>query len=203
MGQQAHRARSGPGRWPLLGRVAPCAPEQSARRRARIEHARLFLAGEHTARARDDWTQDAGAHPRRRAVHRRGDCQGVGRARRQDRRGRNDRVSAGPRSRIAQCEVAMEAYSTLASVFTVLSSADGPGTTGHVWDEDLAEYNNPLPRWWMWMFYLTIAFSLGYLVFYPGLGNLPGILGWSSAGAYASEVRESDERTGPLYAKYM
>src|SRR6266705_3763504 len=74
---------------------------------------------------------------------------------------------------------------------------------GHVWDGDLAEYNNPLPRWWMWLFYLTIAFSLGYLVFYPGLGNLPGILGWSSAGAYVSEVRESDERTGPLYAKYM
>ena len=58
------------------------------------------------------------------------------------------------------------------------SSADGPGTTGHVWDEDLAEYNNPLPRWWMWMFYITIAYSLGYLVFYPGLGTFRG----SSAG---------------------
>jgi cytochrome c oxidase cbb3-type subunit 3 len=80
---------------------------------------------------------------------------------------------------------------------------EGAGTTGHVWDEDLAEYNNPLPRWWMWLFYITIAFSLGYLVFYPGLGKLPGILGWSSAGAYASEVRAADERIGPLYAKYM
>ena len=82
-------------------------------------------------------------------------------------------------------------------------SAEGAGTTGHVWDGDLAEYNNPLPRWWMWLFYITIAFSLGYLVFYPGLGKLPGILGWTSTGAYANEVRASDERTGPLYAKYM
>lgn len=37
-------------------------------------------------------------------------------------------------------------------------------TTGHVWDEDLTELNNPLPRWWMWLFYLTIFFSIGYLV---------------------------------------
>src|SRR6185436_19372838 len=41
-------------------------------------------------------------------------------------------------------------------------------TTGHVWDEDLAEWNNPLPRWWMWMFYITIVFSLVYLALYPG-----------------------------------
>ena len=41
-------------------------------------------------------------------------------------------------------------------------------TTGHQWDGDLAEYNNPLPRWWSWLFYLTIVFSLAYLVLYPG-----------------------------------
>ena len=82
-------------------------------------------------------------------------------------------------------------------------SGQTPDTTGHVWDQDLAEYNNPLPRWWMWLFYITIVFSLGYLVLYPGLGNLPGVLGWTSAGAYASEVREFDARTQPLYAKYL
>jgi cytochrome c oxidase cbb3-type subunit 3 len=76
-------------------------------------------------------------------------------------------------------------------------------TTGHVWDQDLAEYNNPLPRWWMWLFYITIVFSLAYLVLYPGLGKVPGILGWTSAGAYASEVKEFDARVQPLYAKYM
>src|SRR5688572_19515142 len=52
-------------------------------------------------------------------------------------------------------------------------------TTGHTWDEDLAEYNNPLPRWWSWLFYITIVFSLGYLVLYPGLGSWKGTLGWS------------------------
>jgi cytochrome c oxidase cbb3-type subunit 3 len=76
-------------------------------------------------------------------------------------------------------------------------------TTGHVWDEDLVEYNNPLPRWWMWLFYITIVFSLIYLAFYPGLGKLPGVFGWTSAGAYANEVRAADEHVKPLYAKYL
>ena len=75
-------------------------------------------------------------------------------------------------------------------------------TTGHVWDGDLAEYNNPLPRWWMWLFYATIVFSLGYLVLYPGLGRAPGTLGWTSASAYAREVKTHDEKVQPLYAKY-
>jgi cytochrome c oxidase cbb3-type subunit III len=80
---------------------------------------------------------------------------------------------------------------------------EAPGTTGHVWDEDLAEYNNPLPRWWMWLFYITIVFGLCYLVLYPGLGKLPGVLGWTSAGAYASERKEIDDKLKPLYAKYL
>jgi cytochrome c oxidase cbb3-type subunit 3 len=77
------------------------------------------------------------------------------------------------------------------------------GTTGHVWDEDLAEYNNPLPRWWMWLFYITLVFSVGYLVLYPGLGNLPGVLGWTSTGAYATEVKATDASVAPLYKKYL
>lgn len=77
-----------------------------------------------------------------------------------------------------------------------------PDTTGHVWDGDLAEYNNPLPRWWMWLFYITIVFSLAYLVLYPGLGKLPGALGWTSVGEHASEVADFDARQAPLYAKY-
>ena len=55
----------------------------------------------------------------------------------------------------------------------------GPATT-HVWDEDLTEYNNPLPRWWLNLFVITAVFGVGYLVFYPGLGNVSGRLGWSS-----------------------
>ena len=63
------------------------------------------------------------------------------------------------------------------------------GTTGHVWDEDLKEMNNPLPRWWMGLFVLTVVFALVYLIVYPGLGNAAGTFGWSSAGQYQAEKR--------------
>jgi cytochrome c oxidase cbb3-type subunit 3 len=72
-----------------------------------------------------------------------------------------------------------------------------------VWDGDLTESNNPLPRWWMWLFYITIVFGLGYLVLYPGLGSFPGVLGWSSAGAYKQEVKDGDAQYGPLFSKYL
>jgi len=75
-------------------------------------------------------------------------------------------------------------------------------TTGHVWDEDLQELNNPLPNWWRWLFYITIVFALGYLVFYPGLGFWEGTLGWSSAKRYEEEQRQAEQKFGPLYAKY-
>lgn len=76
-------------------------------------------------------------------------------------------------------------------------------TTGHIWDEDLREWNNPLPRWWMWLFYITIVFSLAYLVFYPGLAAYGGRLGWSSAGQYEAEKARFDATYGPIYAKYQ
>jgi cytochrome c oxidase cbb3-type subunit III len=59
--------------------------------------------------------------------------------------------------------------------------------TTHMWDDDLTEYNNPLPRWWLWLFVLSIAFGLGYLVLYPGLGNFRGIKHWSEVSQYRSE----------------
>ena len=80
--------------------------------------------------------------------------------------------------------------------------ADADNTTGHVWDEDLREMNNPLPRWWMWLFVLTIVFSLLYLVAYPGLGNYPGKLGWSTAGNYDKEVERAQQELAPLYAQF-
>ncbi|MFX8500645.1 cbb3-type cytochrome c oxidase N-terminal domain-containing protein, partial [Acinetobacter baumannii] len=76
-------------------------------------------------------------------------------------------------------------------------------TTGHIYDEDLVELNNPLPRWWLWMFVITIVFSLGYLYLYPGLGSYKGSLGWTSANAHAKEVAAADKDYGPIYAKYM
>lgn len=75
-------------------------------------------------------------------------------------------------------------------------------TTGHVWDEDLREMNNPLPRWWMGLFVITVLFSAVYLVFYPGLGSFGGSLGWSSTGQHAAEIAKAREQMAPLYAKF-
>jgi cytochrome c oxidase cbb3-type subunit 3 len=75
-------------------------------------------------------------------------------------------------------------------------------TTGHTWDEDLAEYNNPLPRWWSWLFYITIVFSLGYLVLYPGLGSWRGTLGWTQVGQLKDEQSRAEKQFGPIYQKF-
>ncbi|HJY76425.1 MAG TPA: cytochrome-c oxidase, cbb3-type subunit III [Burkholderiales bacterium] len=75
-------------------------------------------------------------------------------------------------------------------------------TTGHTWDEDLAEYNNPLPRWWSWLFYITIVFSIAYLVLYPGLGSWRGVLGWSQVTQLEQELAAADKRFGPMYEKF-
>ena len=75
-------------------------------------------------------------------------------------------------------------------------------TTGHVWDEDLRELNNPLPRWWMWLFVATVVFSAGYLALYPGLGSAPGTLGWSSVGQYEAERAKARAQSAPLFAGF-
>ena len=75
-------------------------------------------------------------------------------------------------------------------------------TTGHTWDEDLAEYNNPLPRWWSWLFYLTIVFSLIYLVLYPGLGSWRGALGWTQVKQLDDENARAQAAYGPLYDRF-
>jgi len=70
----------------------------------------------------------------------------------------------------------------------------GGADTGHVWDKDLREYNNPLPRWWLWVFYITVAFGLLYLVLYPGLGAIQGIKGWSQTGQYDAEAAAAEAK---------
>jgi len=75
-------------------------------------------------------------------------------------------------------------------------------TTGHVWDGDLREMNNPLPRWWVWLFVLTVVFALAYLAMYPGLGNYAGKFGWSAVGQYEAEVAKGNKQVEPLYAKF-
>ncbi len=83
------------------------------------------------------------------------------------------------------------------------NTVDGsPGKTGHVWDGDLEEYNNPMPRWWLGLFILTIVFSLGYLVLYPGLGNFRGVLNWTQTSEHQVDTqvarRALDQRLAPL-----
>jgi cytochrome c oxidase cbb3-type subunit 3 len=75
----------------------------------------------------------------------------------------------------------------------------GGADTGHVWDKDLREYNNPLPKWWLWLFYITVAFGLLYLVLYPGLGAMKGVKGWSQAAQYDHEEAAAEEKA----AKYL
>ncbi len=76
-------------------------------------------------------------------------------------------------------------------------------TTGHVWDGDLREANNPLPRWWSGLFVITIVFALIYLWLYPGLGASAGSLKWSQAGQHEAEAKALAEEMAPLYAKFQ
>jgi cytochrome c oxidase cbb3-type subunit 3 len=84
------------------------------------------------------------------------------------------------------------------------TSKKAPGeqdTTGHVWDGDLKEFNNPLPRWWLWTFYLTIVFAIVYLIIFPGMGKFGGTSGWTQVGQYDKEVAAAESRYGALFAR--
>ena len=76
------------------------------------------------------------------------------------------------------------------------------GTSGHVWDDDIREYNNPLPRWWMWLFYITIFWGLAYLVLYPGLGSYAGTLGWTQVKQLEEENAHAQAAYGPIYDSF-
>jgi cytochrome c oxidase cbb3-type subunit 3 len=98
---------------------------------------------------------------------------------------------------IVACAVLLKSLSTRRS-----APGEKVDTTGHTWDDDLTEWNNPLPRWWMWLFYITIVFSLGYLLFYPGLGVYQGVFGWSSTEQYERERAQAEQAYKPIFAKY-
>lgn len=107
-----------------------------------------------------------------------------------------------------------DVYITLITVLSIIACAvllwsqnvprspGGAPTTGHLWDEDLAEYNNPLPGWWRWLFWITIVFSIVYLILYPGLGSWKGTLGWSQVGQLEEENALAERQFGPLYEKF-
>lgn len=72
---------------------------------------------------------------------------------------------------------------------------------GHTFD-GIEEYNNPMPRWWLGLFWGTLVFAVIYLVMYPGYGNWKGLLGWTQVGQWEAEVKATEERIAPIFAKY-
>jgi cytochrome c oxidase cbb3-type subunit 3 len=81
------------------------------------------------------------------------------------------------------------------------SKGDAQGT-GHVWDGDLREYDKPLPRWWINLFYITIVFSIGYVVWFPGMGNLAGTSGWTSRGEHDAETAAANAKLAETFRPY-
>ncbi|WP_374258568.1 cytochrome-c oxidase, cbb3-type subunit III [Aquabacterium sp.] len=86
----------------------------------------------------------------------------------------------------------------------VIYDADGnvDKTTGHVWDGDLRELNNPLPRWWLMLFIITLVFGVAYFALYPGLGDAAGKLNWSSKGQLDAEIAKAQAEEAKVYAKF-
>lgn len=84
-----------------------------------------------------------------------------------------------------------------------IDETTGVETVGHEWD-GIEELNNPLPRWWLWTFYATIVFAIGYCIAYPAWPLLEkgteGVLGWTSRGQLADEIEAESSRKAPLLA---
>jgi cytochrome c oxidase cbb3-type subunit III len=77
-----------------------------------------------------------------------------------------------------------------------------PTDTSHVWDGDITEYNKPMPRWWINLFYLTIAFAIAYLVLYPGFGSFAGTKQWSSAREHDAEQAAENRKLEATFARF-
>ena len=76
----------------------------------------------------------------------------------------------------------------------------GEETTGHEHD-GIQELDNPLPMWWVYMFVISVVFAVGYLIYYPGLGNIEGVASWTSAGQLRADQDRHDERFAPIFAR--
>jgi len=101
--------------------------------------------------------------------------------------------------------VVIGTFGSLLAFFLILymnRSTRNPGkTTGHNYD-GIEEYDNPLPAWWFWGFVISILFGIGYLLYYPGLGNFAGLGGWSQVGALTESQEEADMLYGQQFAQY-
>jgi cytochrome c oxidase cbb3-type subunit 3 len=81
-------------------------------------------------------------------------------------------------------------------------SGDEAGSTGHVWDENITELNTPLPRWWLYLFNITIVFALVYLAVFPGLGNFGGFLGWTQIDQYEEEIAQASVAQESVFSRF-
>lgn len=77
-----------------------------------------------------------------------------------------------------------------------------PTQTSHVWDGDITEYNQPMPRWWINLFYITIVFGIAYLIYYPGLGAFKGTSGWTSVGEHAEDKKVRDAKVEQTLSQF-
>src|SRR5579871_5016719 len=74
--------------------------------------------------------------------------------------------------------------------------------TEHVWDEDLQERNNPMPRWWLILFFLCIGFCGLYFALYPSLGRFGNALRWTHERQWREEVVAAKQQNAPIYAAF-
>ena len=85
-----------------------------------------------------------------------------------------------------------------------IDALTGTATTGHEWD-GLRELNTPLPRWWLWLFYITIVWSLGYWIVYPAwpllTNSTQGVFGWHTRSAVVEDLDSLKRQRGPMMEK--
>ncbi len=103
---------------------------------------------------------------------------------------------------IAAVTIASLAYVVLLAFFNRKTSSGANETTGHVWDEDLTEYDNPLPAWWLYLLYITVIFGIVYLILYPGLLPNGGLFNWSQVGQYEAELETAEQTYAATFDAY-
>jgi cytochrome c oxidase cbb3-type subunit 3 len=88
----------------------------------------------------------------------------------------------------------------------VKKSTTEVGTTGHSWD-GIEELNNPLPRWWVWVLYLTIIWAIGYTIAYPAWplisGHTQGVIGSNQRADVEADIKKFDDANAPIKAKLV
>ncbi len=80
--------------------------------------------------------------------------------------------------------------------------AKGNEGTSHIWDGDITEYDKPLPRWWINLFYITIVFSIAYMFWYGGFGSYNGFSSWTSQSEHATQKAAGDARLAEAFRPY-